>query len=594
MARQTSFTFYANVNLNLRTNDTFYFTDRSAQNSFFASHIVRTVPNCYYQRSDINRTKVKLPYSVLYRCDYLSFINPDYENKRFYGFITGVNYIDDDTTEVLYIIDQVQTWLLDCNTPDCYIERMHSATDDIGDNMLLDSVDCGEYLDRTIQENISTNTMVIFLATFDMQNWIQNGTKTAPSITNRNGIYDCIGIYGCYSELGNTYSGTGNALSKIMADIYNGVGGVTVDDFINIYIYPSIGVSLGTSVDVTGSGELDKLYLIGGAEGGQVYPGQTTDLPDGPSEPQGLSDLDGYVPKNKKMLQFPYCLLHITNNEGAAIDLKFERFRSSSGDIVSPKARVFGTTSSEAKLRLVPIQYLGEGLNDYDHEYGIDSGSYPTVGMTGDAFLIYMAQNKNRIANGYDQMILNAAKPIMQAATNDMKSVAMTYAGGQMGAYASGAAEGAAQSKMFGSMQLGSTFFNTAHQVYQNIQALNAQFNDMAIAPNGAKGLSGTGITFQNKKKNFTCTVKTIDHAHAKTIDDFYTMYGYPYKAISNPMRNIHNRPQFNYIKTVGCIVRGNVPEVAKSTIEQLFDAGIRFWSNQNNIGDYSLNNSPV
>ena len=227
MARTTTFTFYHDVNLSYGSENTFYFENRSAQATYFNSKILTSASNCYYQRADINRLQVEKPYSQLYRCDYLSFINPDYENKRFYAFVTGVKYINDTTTEIQYVIDNIQTWLLDCTIPNCFVERQHSVTDDIGDSFLYDSLDCGEYIDRTQQENITSNTMVVFVCTFDMLNWLENNTKTAPQIVNRNGIFDSVGVYACYSEIGGSYNTT--LLGTILANIYNGVGGVTVD-----------------------------------------------------------------------------------------------------------------------------------------------------------------------------------------------------------------------------------------------------------------------------------------------------------------------------------------------------------------------------
>lgn len=589
MSRTTSFTFYHDVNLSPNNDNTYYFADRTAQSTFFASKILTTATKCYYQRADINKVQVEKNYSQLYRCDYLSFINPDYENKRFYAFVTGVTYINDTTTELTYIIDDVQTWLLDCTIPSCFIERQHSITDDIGDSYLYDSLDCGEYVDRSIQDNISTNTMIVFVCTFNMLDWLENNTKTAPQIANRNGVFDSVGIYACYSEIGGSYNST--LLGTILSNIYNGVGGVTVDDFINIYLYPSIGLTLGASYPATGL-DSEKIFIVGGASGGQVYPGQTTNLLNGASFDPNFTDIDGYTPKNKKMFQYPYCLLHITNNNGSSLDLKFEKFRDGNGDITQAQARIFGTSTSEAKLRIVPEQYLGEGLNDYDHEQGLDSGSFPTVAMTGDAFLIYLAQNKNRLENNYNQITLSAASNIGSAAASDIQKVVQMYSSinnGTNSAYNNGTMT---RSDMASGQNTLGAGVSSAISSYAQVKAIESQLKDMAIAPGTASGLSGVGLSYQNNKKNFTQVVKTIDHEHAKMIDDYYTLYGYPVRALGVP--NLKARTGFTYIKTVGCILKGNVPESAKSILESKFDSGLRFWADTTNFGDYSINNSVI
>lgn len=568
MARNTSFTFYGDVNLNPNSENTLYFASRGDQATYFNSKIITSVSSCYYQRADINRVKVEKPYSMLYKCDYLSFINPDYENKRFYAFVTGVNYIDDNTTEITYIIDNLQTWLLDCTIPSCYIERQHSTTDNIGDSYLYDSLDCGEYVDKEMQNNITSNTMMVFVCTFDMLNWLENNTKTAPLISTNNGVYNDVGIYACYSEIGGSYNNT--LIGQIIANIYNGVGGVTLDDFINIYIYPSIGLLLGQSYPTTGL-DSEKLFLVGGAFGG-TYPGQTVNLLSGPSFTPNFT-IDGYTPKNNKLFQYPYCLLHVTNNNGGALDLKFEKFRDGNGAITQPQARILGTSTSEAKLRLIPEQYLGEALHDYDCELGLDSGAYPTVAMTGDSYLIYLAQNKNRIETGYEVL-----------ASNNSASIASDWA---MNSMQKGIAGGAAT--LPGSVVSGAAQFNSMmNQITMNM----AEMEDRAISPNSAKGLSGVGLNYQNGKKNFTQVLKTIDSEHARMIDDYYTLYGYPVKKVDIP--NMHARTGFTFIKTIGCVLKGNCPENAKSQIEAMFDRGIRFWADITHFGDYSITNGII
>ena len=576
MSRTTSFTFYHDVNLSPNNDNTYYFADRTTQNTFFASKILTTATKCYYQRADINKVQVEKTYSQLYQCDYLSFINPDYENKRFYAFVTGVTYINDTTTELTYIIDNIQTWLLDCTIPPCFIERQHSSTDIIGESYLYDSLDLGEYVDKSIQDNITSDSMIVFVATFNMLQWVESGytDKVAPGIALRNGIFDTVGVYACYSEISGSYN-TQGILTTILANIYNGVGGVTVDDFVNIYVYPSIGLLLnntyapGSNAFAPSSATLDKdkLFLVGGANSQQVnlinaftFPGVTPNF-----------TYDGYVPKNNKLYQYPYCVLHITNNNGGAIDLKYEKFRDGNGDITQAQCYVMGTSTSEAHLRLVPKQYLGESTNDKDHELGLDTGAFPTVGMTGDAYLIYLAQNKNRIETGYEVL------------RNQATANVVSWESASMGKAPEGVASlpGSIQS----GAQMTSGFLN-------QIATLMAENEDRAIAPGSAKGLSGVGLSFQNSKKNFTQVLRTIDGEHAKMIDNYYTLYGYPVKKIDTP--NLHARTCYTYVKTVGCILKGNVPESAKSVLESKFDSGLRFWADTTNFGDYTVNNTII
>ena len=47
-------------------------------------------------------------------------------------------------------IDVLQTWYFDYEYRMCYIERAHSLTDEIGDNIVAESFDVGDYFNTTI------------------------------------------------------------------------------------------------------------------------------------------------------------------------------------------------------------------------------------------------------------------------------------------------------------------------------------------------------------------------------------------------------------------------------------------------------------
>ena len=595
MASDTTFSFYKGVNLSLNSIDSFYFANRSAQTTYFATKLSFTVAKCSYQRADIGKVKVDKAYKYVYDCDYLSFKNTSYENKTFYAFITGVEYIDDNTTIVYYVIDNVQTWLLDCTLPACYIERQHSTTDNFGDNMLLDPIDCGEYVTKEIMDNLSSDFVVVFQATFNVGLWASDfTTKQAPELQLKNGIYDNASQWAVYANVSSNIASDNSALSEILNAIYNGLGGVTVDDFINIYMYPKAAIALGSGTGnvytvvgaVSQTTDLNKIFRVVGAYQSNDRAGQTIQL----SQTLKVhpTTLDSYTPKNAKTLQYPYAVLHITNNDGSAIDLKYEKFRKpSDNSIVDAQLRLTGCTTGEGKVRLTPEQYLGVAETALDYDTAIDSSAFPTVSMVGDPYLIYLAQNKNRIQNGYDQMLYSAAASIGGAAASDIQSVAMMYAGSQAGGGESSGISG----KMAGQNTLGAGV-SSAITTFGKVQSLNAQFSDMAIAPATASGLSGIGLAFQNGKKLFTVTCKTVDRYHAKMIDDFYTMFGYPVRSIQSP--NLCARTKFTYIKTVGVIVKGSAPELVKQDLENKLNNGLRFWSSTGDIGDFSVNNAVI
>ena len=99
-----------------------------------------------YTRLERGRVRVQLPISTLINAGYMRFKNTNFEDKMFYAFITGVRYINNETTEVLFELDYIQTWMGIFGLKHCFVERMHSPTDAIGDNIVDEGLPCGDIL----------------------------------------------------------------------------------------------------------------------------------------------------------------------------------------------------------------------------------------------------------------------------------------------------------------------------------------------------------------------------------------------------------------------------------------------------------------
>ena len=78
-------------------------------------------------------------------------------------------------------------------------------------------------------------------------------------------------------------------------------------------------------------------------------------------------------------------------------------------------------------------------------------------------------------------------------------------------------------------------------------------------------------------------------------------MYGYQTNRVKIP--NINAREHYTYVKTCGCnivsgkenendVIVGGLPTDDLHKIVSIYDNGITFWKNGNNIGNYSLDNS--
>ena len=82
----------------------------------------------------------------------------------------------------------------------------------------------------------------------------------------------------------------------------------------------------------------------------------------------------------------------------------------------------------------------------------------------------------------------------------------------------------------------------------------------------------------------------SIKQEYAKIIDNFFSMYGYKVNNVKIP--NIFGRKNWNYVKTLGSNIEGDIPQNDLQEIKNMFDSGVTFWHNSNTFLDYSKENN--
>lgn len=290
--------------------------------------------------------------------------------------------------------------------------------------------------------------------------------------------------------------------------------------------------------------------LIKNTSGSLQYSGQ--DSPGGftfnisPS----TSKLKNYTPCNKKLLCYPYRYLILSNNSGCENILRIEEFNS------NPSFDVTGVPTVGGSIRCTPVGYGYIGNNLILNE-SVMGGKYPTLSWSEDAYTNWLTQNSVNLGIG--------------VATN-----LVSLAGG-IGLMATGAGSVAgASSIVSSSVQIA----NIMGQVYEH-----------SLIPNTARGnTNGGDINTCTGYNTFSIYEKEITTEYAKKIDKYFDMYGY--KVNTRESINIDTRQNWNYIKTIGCNIEGDIPQNDLQEIKDLFNNGITIWHNTNTFLDYSQTNN--
>lgn len=501
---------------------TIWFSDHSAQLAYFAGKVVKTFSAYTYIRKSWS-LKVDATMEQARTWTYLYFQNGN--GKTYYYFINNIEYVNDNTVELFIEMDVMQTYLHEHTLHRCFVEREHSASDNVGDNVVDESLELGELITNA-KENVAMQDLVALVITsVEPESAVSGGSDDDNAIIGRtyDGIFSGLAVYAV--EPDDYYQFAVDLWSS--AKLNEGV--------VSIWMYPKALVTLHG--DLEWGAEV--VYKRVAGAGTLSISAQRTTV------------LDGYTPRNKKLLTYPYNMLYVSNNAGGAGVFKYERFSNQA----LCAFRLCGAISPEGNTKLYPVAYNGQTIN-YDE--GIMGGTYPTCAWNQDIYKLWLAQNQH-----------SQALSMVTSGVQIVAGMAALAGTGGMGALAGGGliANGA------------STIANTL-----------AQHKDMELQPPQAKGSFSSSINVVNEHQTFTIMAKSVDAYHAKIIDEYFDLYGYKTNRVKIPNRNV--RENWTYCKTIGCHVSGGLCTDDLRKIQSIYDNGITFWKNGDSIGSYGLSNN--
>lgn len=282
------------------------------------------------------------------------------------------------------------------------------------------------------------------------------------------------------------------------------------------------------------------------------------------------SSLDGYVPRNQKLRTYPYMYVAFNPCGSNGKIYRYEDFENG-----SPQFNIISEINPNPTVCFIPQNYRGasgDSMSDIAQLTG-----YPTISWSNDVFNVWLSQNSEiinlQMQQEQDNTSLNQLQNLGQVA-------------GSLGNLAQGnIGSGISQA---GSGALNYYRTNLNWEYYQKMQM--AQIEKQEKLPNtGNFGSSNATLLGFNKFDKNIFTRYTIKYQFAERIDKYFDMYGYLTNKVKIP--NINNRPNWNYVKTMGINLTGNIPQTDLAEIKSLFDNGITLWHNPHTILDYSQNN---
>lgn len=498
------------------------FSNATAQLNYFNSVIQHTFDNYTYIKKD-NVVQVGKNIDEIIDCNYLFYKNTGFTNKWYFCFITNMEYVNENCTRITFETDCYQTWLFQIEYKQSFVEREHVNNDAIGLHTVPENLETGDYISCKLQPTFYSipETCFVVATTEQITSGYSTFNQLLPiglyyyGLTTLQGIKDLIKIL---DDAGK--GDTVNSVFVTLKDFFYSWGTMTDVDG---QISSSIRFDYSNEVEVT------KVNYLG----------------------------NDYVPKNNKLLTFPFSFLQVSNHSGQIINYNWENFNlldiASDGKI---KFTIKGTITPGGSMKAFPINY-NNMLNNYDDNIVV--GKLPIGAFNNDVYTNWLTQNGVNIG-------LNVLSSGLQVASG----IGMMATGAGALAGAGNIASGAL------------SIANTLGSVYQH-----------SLIPDSVSGNVNCGdVNFTLGLTNLEFKRMSIKNEYAKIIDDYFSMFGYKVNTVKVP--NITGRSNWNYVKTIDCNFDGDIPQTDLNIIRTMFNNGVTLWHNPNSMYNYSNSNNIV
>lgn len=337
------------------------FNSVTAQEDYFMGKAKKAYQDFTYQRE---RRAIRVPelYDVVVDCNYVMYKNNNYSGKWFYAFITEVNYLNPNTTEVVIETDVLQTWMFDYQVKPSFIMREHVSNDNMFQHTVPEHLELGPITQGSVQ-TYDLSSMAIVLA-YMPTNLDNDGGRVL------DGVYT--GAKYLWFGVTSAEVATLNSIIRAFADAG------FLDDILAVFMVPA-------------------QFVVGGKASVEIQ--------------RQFGSIDGYYPKNRKLYCYPFTYFAVNNCRGSENIYRYELFRNPT-DFRFNIAYAFNMDSS---CNCHPMDYANIQQN---WDEGIVLSDFPQCSWVGNVYANWYARNKNSIETKLGQQAVAVVSGIaMSAAT---------------------------------------------------------------------------------------------------------------------------------------------------------------------------------
>lgn len=539
------------------------FENSTLQSAYFLTKAKFKLEKYSYQRKNGVLT-VALTTEQLYDCNYIAYKNNSFENKWFYGFITNIEYVSNDVTNIYFSEDVLQTWMFDYTLNPCFIDREHTLNDKIGSNIIPESLEIGPYItEGTGIFDCGSQSNICFI--------IAAGVSLVINVEDTHLKIDVSPYEGESQYNYNNYVFEGLCLNVIKGKMIAG------------NFTPAAAICGACVEAIQTAGYQDSIVAITAAPQHLVNkcladPHHIAKMEWSATKP--YTNIAGsYVPKNNKLFTSPFKFLNISNDDGVEQNFSYELFAGNSADFIVEAAMQINFST-----QLRPVNYKNNPIP----AESLVVTNYPNCSYVIDTYKTWYAQNQVRYKTAITKAVIEGALSVVGAGVG----ANYNFKRGELDRAYANRRYDIAQINMSESQSIANTALSGANAVKNIAGTVLDNMAEKQIHQINNLTASYSGDDLNNCSlghKLYTANQVTITPQYAQMIDNYFSMFGYKTNQVKTP--NTTGRASWNYVKTVGCDAQGSIPQYAIEAINAIFNTGITIWHNAAWVGDYTRDN---
>lgn len=514
------------VPLDNKYTDTITFQTQQNQINYFLSKVLYTYDKCSYQRADpaigqLAKIRVPVVAEKIYNVNYVMFRNNNFGTKWFYAFVTRVDYINDNMSQLSFEIDILQTWMFDYTVHPSFVIREHTNNDAIGANVMPENVSIGDHVYGEFLrsgEMYPYQAKICVAASFDK--------NLSPAQAGLHGfVYNGIAL--------NIF----DTAEEVNSFIDQATGDTKADGILSIFMVPSFITDNMSDEEELGVEHTPKKRAFVDIQIDKEF-----------------GSFDGYTPRNNKLYTYPYNFLTVISGPSNIVEMHYEYFDSTTCGF-----SLYGELSLNPQMILIPRHYrITDNNQDYRNMImSLPLSGFPQCSYICDTYKMIMASQVNQYQT----------KQLVNATGGFFGTIANLVTGNIGGA------------------------LNAAGGAISDAMMTEAKLQDQARLPPTAHTMEADVTAYSLGYMDYRFANTKIRGEFAKSIDDYFTMYGYATNRLKQP--NIFGRRNWNYVRTSGAVITGSMPADDLAKIIDIFNRGVTFW-HTTDVGNYNLPNPIV